>query len=294
MAQGRLDGKVAVITGGASGMGRATVEKFVTEGARVVIADLQRDKGEALAAELGSAAAYVATDVCRDGDVKAMIELAVQRFGRLDCLFNNAGFGGVTGEIHETDMGEPYRRTIDAMLTGPILGMKHAAPLLRAQRSGVILTTASVAGLKAGYGPHVYTAVKSAVINLTRSVAQELGPFNVRVNAICPGGIATPIFAGQLALTRGGNTDYAAAVKPFLAKMQPIPRAGEPQDIANAACFLASDEASFISGHALVVDGALTAGSWTNPEFAPPIIEALQQVFGLEEGENLDMVYHER
>ena len=290
----RLSGKVAVITGGASGMGRATVEKFVAEGARVVIADLQQDKGEALAAQLGKTAAYINTDVCREQDVKAMIDFAVKRFGRLDTLFNNAGFGGVTGEIHETDMGEPYRRTIDAMLTGPILGMKYAAPIMREQRSGVIISTASVAGIKAGYGPHVYTAVKSAVINLTRSVAQELGPFNIRVNAICPGGIATPIFAGQLALKRGGNTDYAAAVKPFLEKMQPIPRAGDPTDIANAACFLASDEASFISGHALVVDGALTAGSWTNPEFAPPLIEALQQVFGLDKDENLDMVYHER
>ena len=227
-------------------------------------------------------------------DIKAMIEFAVKRFGRLDTLFNNAGFGGVTGEIHDTDMGEPYRRTVDAMLTGPILGMKYAAPIMREQRSGVIISTASVAGLKAGYGPHVYTAVKSAVINLTRSVAQELGPFNIRVNAICPGGIATPIFAGQLALKRGGNTDYAAAVKPFLEKMQPIPRAGEPADIANAACFLASDEASFISGHALVVDGALTAGSWTNPEFAPPLIEAMQQIFGMDKDEDLDMVYHAR
>jgi NAD(P)-dependent dehydrogenase (short-subunit alcohol dehydrogenase family) len=290
----RLNGKVAVITGGASGMGRATVEKFVSEGARVVIADVQEDKGRALAEQLGAVAAYVKTDVCREQDIAAMIGVAVKRFGRLDCLFNNAGFGGVTGEIHETDMGEPYRRTIDAMLTGPILGMKYAAPVMREQRSGVIISTASVAGLKAGYGPHVYTAVKSAVINLTRSVAQELGPHNIRVNAICPGGIATPIFAGQLALKAGGNTDYAAAVKPFLEKMQPIPRSGEPQDIANAACFLASDEASFISGHALVVDGALTAGSWTNPEFAPPVLDAMRQIFGIDKDTDLDMVYHER
>ena len=290
----RLNGKVAVITGGASGMGRATVEKFVAEGARVVIADVQDDKGNALASQLGSAVAYVNADVCRERDVKAMIDYAVQRFGRLDCLFNNAGFAGVTGQIHETDMGEPYRRTIDAMLTGVILGMKYATPIMREQRAGVIISTASVAGIKAGYGPHVYTAVKSAVINLTRSVAQELGPFNVRVNAICPGGIATPIFAGQLALKRGGNTDYVAAVKPFLEKMQPIPRAGDPTDIANAACFLASDEASFISGHALVVDGGLTAGAWTNPEFAPPFVDAVRAIFGISKDEDFDMVYHER
>jgi NAD(P)-dependent dehydrogenase (short-subunit alcohol dehydrogenase family) len=290
----RLGGKVAVITGGASGMGRATVEKFVAEGARVVIADVQDDKGGQLASQLGGAAAYINADVCRERDVKAMIEYAVKRFGRLDCLFNNAGFAGVTGQIHETDMGEPYQRTIDAMLTGVILGMKYAAPIMREQRAGVIISTASVAGIKAGYGPHVYTAVKSAVINLTRSVAQELGPFNVRVNAICPGGIATPIFAGQLALKRGGNTDYVAAVKPFLEKMQPIPRAGDPTDIANAACFLASDEASFISGHALVVDGGLTAGSWTNPEFAPPFVDAVRAIFGINKDEDFDMVYHER
>jgi len=291
----RLQGKVAVITGGASGMGRATVAKFVAEGARVVIADLQEDKGRAFAAELGAAAAtFVATDVCRENDVRTMIGTAVKVFGRLDCLFNNAGFAGVTGEIHETDMGEPYRRTIDAMLTGPILGMKYAAPIMREQRAGTIISTASIAGLKAGYGPHVYTAVKSAVINLTRSVAQELGPFNVRVNAICPGGIATPIFAGQLAVRKGGNTDYAASIKPFLERMQPIPRAGEPTDIANAACFLASDEASFISGHALVVDGGLTAGSWTTPETRVDFAAAMRMIFGISEGEDFDMVYHER
>jgi NAD(P)-dependent dehydrogenase (short-subunit alcohol dehydrogenase family) len=290
----RLSGKVAVITGGASGMGRATVEKFVAEGARVVIADLQEDKGHALATELGGAVTFIATDVCRENDIKAMIDTALARFGRLDCLFNNAGFAGVTGEIHETDMGEPYRRTIDAMLTGPILGMKHAAPIMREQRAGVIISTASIAGIKAGYGPHVYTAVKSAVINLTRSVAQELGPYNIRVNAICPGGIATPIFAGQLALRKGGNTDYAAAVKPFLERMQPIPRAGEPTDIANAACFLASDEASFISGHALVVDGGVTAGAWTSPETRVDFAAAMRMMFGVDANEKFDMVYHER
>jgi NAD(P)-dependent dehydrogenase (short-subunit alcohol dehydrogenase family) len=179
-------------------------------------------------------------------------------------------------------------------LTGPILGMKHAAPIMREQRAGVIISTASIAGIKAGYGPHVYTAVKSAVINLTRSVAQELGPYNIRVNAICPGGIATPIFAGQLALRKGGNTDYAAAVKPFLERMQPIPRAGEPTDIANAACFLASDEASFISGHALVVDGGVTAGAWTSPETRVDFAAAMRMMFGVDANEKFDMVYHER
>ncbi|MCP5179073.1 MAG: glucose 1-dehydrogenase [Pseudomonadales bacterium] len=286
----RLDGKVAIITGGASGMGRATVRKFVNEGARVLVADMQVQKGRDLVAELGDATVFQETDVCDEASVKRMVDTAVGHFGRLDCLFNNAGFGGVNGDIETTNMGEPYARTVDAMLKGVIMGMKYAAPVMKAQKSGVILSTASVAGLMAGYGPHVYTAIKSAVINLTRSVAQELGPHNIRVNAICPGGIATPIFAGQLALK--GNEDYAALVKPMLTMMQPIPRAGEPEDIANAACFLASDEASFVSGHALVVDGALTAGGWTHPSIGAGAIDALAQAFGVKDASELDMVYH--
>ena len=177
----RLEGKVAVITGGASGIGEATVKKFVSEGAKVVIADMQADRGAALAAAQGENAVFIRTDVCIEEQVKAAIDLAIEKWGRLDCLFNNAGFGGVTGEIHETDMGEPYERTVGAMLTGPIMGMKYAAPIMKNQGSGSIITTASVAGTGGGYGPHVYSAVKSAVINLSRSVAQELGPFKVRV-----------------------------------------------------------------------------------------------------------------
>jgi NAD(P)-dependent dehydrogenase (short-subunit alcohol dehydrogenase family) len=291
---GRLAGKVAIITGGASGMGRATVEKFVAEGARVVVADIQRDKGEALARELGDAVRFVSVDVCNEDEIRTMIGTATSAFGRLDCLFNNAGFGGVSGAAHETDLGEPYRRTVDAMLTAVLAAVKHAAPILRAQKSGSIISTASVAGLRGGYGPHVYSAVKAGVVNLTRSLALELGNDNVRVNAICPGGIATPIFAGQLAIQSGGNRDYASAVRPLLARMQPIPRAGEPIDIANAACFLASDESSFITGHALVVDGGLTAGAWMPPEMGGGLIEMLQQALGIEPGQAIDAVYHAR
>ncbi len=289
---GRLTGKSAIVTGGSSGIGEATVRKFIAEGANVLIADIQEDRAAELADSLGDGAAAAGVDVCSEADVKRMIETALETFGRLDVLYNNAGFGGVSGDIEDTDMGEPYERTVDAMLKGVVMGMKYAAPVMKAQKSGVIISTASVAGICAGYGPHVYSAVKAAVINLTRSVSTELGPHNIRVNAICPGGTATPIFAGQLAV--GGNMDYAAAVKPLLAMMQPIPRAGEPEDIANAVCFLASDEASFITGQALAVDGGLTAGSWTHPEVGINSLDALAGAFGLESFDQIDAVYHAR
>ncbi len=286
----RLKGTVAIVTGGASGMGRATVARFVAEGACVVIADLQRDKGEQLARDMGDCTRFVATDVCDEREIQALVETTVQTFGPVTCMFNNAGFGGVTGEVDAIDMGEPYERTVGAMLTGVIAGIKHVTPVMKAHGGGSIISTASVAGLMGGYGPHVYSAVKSAVVNLTRSVALELGPHNIRVNAICPGGIATPIFAGQLAV--GGNQDYAAAVRPGLSLMQPIPRAGEPEDIANAACFLASDESSFITGHALVVDGGLTAGAWSHPSLGAGGLNALAPLMGLESLDQVDMVYH--
>ena len=288
---GRLNGKVAVITGGASGMGAATVRKFVAEGARVVIADVQEEKGRELAQSIGAEAVFAFADVCREADVQGMIDAAVTEFGGLDCLFNNAGFAGVTGDIETTDMGEPYERTVGAMLTGVVAGMKHAVPQLKARGGGAIISTASVAGIKGGLGPHVYSGVKAAVVNLSRSVAMELGPFSIRVNAICPGGIATPIFAGQLAQS-GGNEDYAAAVRPVLKAMQPLPRPGEPEDIANAACFLASDEGSFISGHALVVDGGLTAGSWVPPGEASAL-DTIAGAFGLDGMDGVDMVVHD-
>ena len=256
---GKLDGKVAVITGGASGIGDATVRLFVEEGGRVVIADVQDERGARLAEELGKSASYLHADVSQEAHVSGAIAHAVSRFGRLDCLFNNAGAGGASGSIEAIPV-DGFDHTIGVLLRGVFLGMKHAAPIMKRQGGGSIISTASVAGLQAGYGPHVYSAAKAAVVHLTRSVAMELGESGVRVNCICPGGIATPIFGSALGLAGPEADRVAELMKTLLATRQPIQRAGLPEDIARAALWLASEESSFVNGHALIVDGGLTGG----------------------------------
>src|SRR3989454_2107970 len=170
----RLRGKVALITGGASGIGEATVRLFVDEGASVVLADLQDERGRSVAKDAGPRAVYVHADVSREADVAAMVDETVRRFGRLDCLFNNAGFAGVHGPIDEIGV-EGFDATIAVLLRGVFLGMKHPAPVMKRQGTGSIISTASVARLHTGLGPHIYSAAKAAVIHLTRSVAMELG-----------------------------------------------------------------------------------------------------------------------
>ncbi len=253
----RLNGKVAIVTGGASGMGEATVRRFVDEGARVVIADVQDAKGHTLADTLGGAAVFQHTDVADEDSVKAAVARAIEEFGSLDCMFNNAGFAGAVGPIESTPVDE-YDLTMNVLLRGVFLGMKHAAPIMKRQGHGSIISTASVAGLRGGYGPHIYSAAKAAVVNLTRSVALELGSHHVRVNCICPGGIATPLLASGIG---GGGPEAIEMVRMGLAGFQAIPRGGEGADIANAALWLASDESTFVTGQAIVVDGGLTAGT---------------------------------
>ena len=276
----RLAGKVALITGGASGIGEGTVRLFVREGASVVIADILDDNGARLAGELGARAAYVHTDVSREAEVQAAVSETVRRFGRLDCIFNNAGFGGVGGRIEAIDMAG-FDHTIGVLLRGVLLGMKHAAPVMKRQGGGSIISTASVAGLTAGFGPHVYSAAKAAVIQLTKTVAMELGEHNIRVNCICPGAIATPIFGKGLGMSPEQAEAIVPQMKGILENVQPIKRSGLPEDIAQAALWLASDDATFVNGHALVVDGGLTGGhSWSQSQFRRA---ALRQALGLPE-----------
>lgn len=257
-----LDGQVAVITGGASGIGAASCRHFVAAGARVVIADIQHEAGEGLAAELGSAAVFCRTDVSSEDDVRAAVALAVTHFGRLDCMFNNAGVPGPAGPIERVETAG-FDRTIGILLRGVFLGIKAVAPILTAQKSGCIINTASVAGLQAGYGGHVYSAAKAGVIQLTRSVAMELGEHGIRVNCICPGAVATPIFGKAL-----GLPDELASETHLLTESlklsQPLPRVCQPDDIARAALWLASDASGYVNGHAMVVDGGMTGGQkWT-------------------------------
>jgi NAD(P)-dependent dehydrogenase (short-subunit alcohol dehydrogenase family) len=251
----RLSGKTAIITGGASGIGAATARLFVDEGARVLIADTQRERGEELARQLGDAATFRRVDVTREDDVHAAVEDVVGRWDRLDCIYNNAGFGGALGSI-ETTTVEEFDLTFDVLLKGVFLGIKHAAPVMRAQGSGSIISTASVAGLKTGESPHLYSVAKAAVIHLTRSVALELGEHGIRVNCICPGIVATPLAAGSSKASDESLKKLADA----LAKSQALGRVGQPEDIARAALWLASDDSEWVTGHAQVVDGGAFAG----------------------------------
>jgi NAD(P)-dependent dehydrogenase (short-subunit alcohol dehydrogenase family) len=257
---GRLRGKVAIITGGTSGIGQRSVEVFAEEGAFVLIAARREKEGRELARALGSKVDFIKTDVSKEADVKAMIAYALERFGRLDCLFNNAGGPAPVGSI-ETIPLDKYEAALSVLLGGVMLGMKHAAPIMRAQGSGSIINTASVAGVLAGYSSSmIYSAAKAAVIHLTKCVSMELGESNIRVNAISPGGIVTGIFGKALGLSIEEADKSVEKIKGALTTFQPIRRAGLPQDIAMAAVYLASDESTFVNGANLVVDGGLLGG----------------------------------
>jgi NAD(P)-dependent dehydrogenase (short-subunit alcohol dehydrogenase family) len=230
------------------------------EGATVLLTDIQDDRGQRVTGELGDRSRYLHCDVTAEPDVANAVDTAVREFGRLDCMFNNAGIVGTHGGIDEIPI-EEYEFTMTVLLRSVFLGMKHAARVMKQQHSGVILSTTSIGGLQGGLGPHIYGAAKGAVVALTKNVAAELGAWSIRVNAIAPGKILTPMNATNLT----GDPDAMDEAREAFATRTPLRgRIGEAEDIAHAALWLASDDAGFVSGHTLVVDGGLTTGSREN------------------------------
>jgi NAD(P)-dependent dehydrogenase (short-subunit alcohol dehydrogenase family) len=247
---------VCLITGGASGIGAACVEAFALAGYRVAFGDVQADKGKILEKKYGKVAFFFRMDVSSEADFAAAFKAVHERWGRLDCVVNNAAIAGVLGPIAETPL-EEYDYTCSVVQRSVFLGMRAAARAMQPRRGGSIVNIASVAGLSGGYGPHVYSACKAAVIALTKSVALELAESGIRVNAVCPGNIETPIHTG---VTDERWVERMAKIRPGHRDDQAIERMGQPEEIAAAVLWLASDAASYITGHALIVDGGLTAG----------------------------------
>jgi NAD(P)-dependent dehydrogenase (short-subunit alcohol dehydrogenase family) len=258
---GRLDDKVALITGATSGIGLKTAELFVSEGASVVIAGRRKEEGEAIEKRLGPKAVFIKTDVLHEEEIVKLIENSVDRFGRIDALFCNAGSGGVLQKISEIDVSE-FERSVNILLKNVFFCYKHATKQMRLNGGGSIVANASVAATLGGFSSHFYSALKAAVVSLSRSVAIEVAEDNIRVNTISPGGIATGIFGKSRGMTDLDADLVATRVEKVFTNRQPIPRAGKPEDIANAVLFLCSDEGSFITAQDLIVDGGATSGRW--------------------------------
>lgn len=280
---GRLEGKVALITGAASGIGRATADLFVREGAHVMAADIQDDKGARMVEEHGKALRYVRCDVMQEADIRNAVDETIRTFGRIDTLFNNAGAPG-PNETADAVTRQSFDEVMHMHVLAAMLGMKHAVPHMRAIGGGSIISTASIAGMQNGFGPILYSVAKAAIVHMTRLAAAQLGPSFIRVNCICPGLIATPIFAKGLGVaTQVADQTVTSALRAF-SNSQPIPRTGLPADIAEAALFLASDGSKFVNGHALVVDGGIIVGPTRETEAGgvyAPIIQAFMEDFQL-------------
>ena len=263
----RLEGKVAVITGAASGIGAATAKTYVEQGAKVVLGDIQDDAGAALAEALGGTkhAVFCHCNVTSEAEVQALVDTAVSTFGQIDVMFNCAGIVGAVGPMSTTPADE-WKLTIDIMVNGVFYGMKHASRHMKEAGSGSIISMSSTAGVMGGLGPHAYAAAKHAVVGMTKNLAAEMGSFGVRVNCIAPAGMATPMVAEVITGNHQNLDDTIAA----LAEASPLKgRAGLAQDVANAALWLASDESGYTSGLTLTVDAGATTGSTPEaPAFA--------------------------
>jgi NAD(P)-dependent dehydrogenase (short-subunit alcohol dehydrogenase family) len=254
----RLEGRIALVTGGTSGIGRRIVERFIEEGASVAFSGRRRSLGEEVAKASG--AMFVEADVADESHARRSVETVQNRFGRLDILVNNAGGPAKGGRVEELSL-EAFDHAIDVHVRGTLAHMKYAAPIMRAQHSGSIVNIGSIAGHRAGYSSSlIYATAKAAIIHMTRCVAMELSEDGVRVNSISPGAIATGIFGKAMGLDHAEAETTVERIKVPFAGMQAIPRAGTVDDIAHACVFLASEEAGFITGEDLVIDGGVIWG----------------------------------
>jgi NAD(P)-dependent dehydrogenase (short-subunit alcohol dehydrogenase family) len=272
----RLQGKVAVITGAASGIGLATVERFVAEGAQVLAADVQQDAGQALADRFAGQVHFMRCDVTQTAQLRAAIDGAAAHFGGLDILFSNAGAGGTRAGVETFDEAA-WDQTQALLLRSVAAGAAFAVPHLKRRGGGAIINTSSVSALQAGYAPLCYSVAKAGVLHYTRVAAAELAPLRIRINAIVPGFIATSIFGGIMNLAPEQALQLAQQVAERSGTANPIGRSGLPADIAEAAVYLASDAAGFVTGTHLTVDGGLTIGprhSW-DPTSPGPMSDAL-------------------
>lgn len=272
---GLLDGKVAIVTGGTSGIGLATVERFVAEGAKVAIADIQDELGASIAKKLGEDALYVHTDVTDESAIEALVTTTVDRFGKLDVIHNNAGAQGDPSSILEVG-SEGFDKTMALLTRSVLLGHKYAARQFQAQGTGgSIISTASAAGLQGGWSAAGYTIAKHAVVGVVRQAVAELAPLGIRSNAIAPGIIMTPIMARTFGVPIEDAEPFAEFLTDRLGSTQPLGRTGTADDIAKVATFLASDLAAYVTGVTIPVDGGATAV--TQGTFATDVVAAADE-----------------
>jgi len=258
-----LTGKVAIITGGSSGMGAGTAERFVEEGAKVVLADVNQEHGQELAARLGPNAAFKKTDVADQGQLRDLVAFAVKTFGGLHIMMNNAGISGTRHSgVMEDDFAD-FQRVLSVNLLGVMVGTREAALHMSKHGGGSIINISSIGGMQAGPGNLTYGATKAAVIHFSKGTAIDLGPHGIRVNCIAPGNIETPIMGQMLGanLPEQERLKMMAGVREFLIGRQPLKRQGMPEDIAEAALFFASDRSRFVTGTLLQVDGGMVTGT---------------------------------
>lgn len=253
-----LAGKVAAITGAASGIGRATAELLIEHGARVVVADIDEAKGRAVCDTLGANTSFVATDVTSDADMAGLVEHAVDRFGALDVMVNNAGAVGEPSGLLDLDP-DGFTATMDLLARSALLGHKHAGRHMKDHGGGSIVSVSSIAGLRGGFAAPSYDAAKAAVLQVARSATFELAEFGVRSNVVVPGMTRTPIMARGTKLDPARYDEFVEALREPFAAFHPLRRGGDPRDIANAILFFASDMSAFVTGQTLVVDGGLTS-----------------------------------